>query len=134
VEEPKKKPEHDRFLKIKHIAYCWSKGPLGETQFKDFVKYCKFQLCFINKILVKDPIWDEYTEEEILVEYYAHVFMKDKDAVKEFEIGVSEGEVLDFGAWADLEMKKEAEAQATKIAAQEDRVAFTPDDVMGEES
>lgn len=122
----------DRFLKLKHIGYCWSQSVVGDTKFQDFVKYCQFQLCVLNRVLMKDPVWDEYTQEEILAEYFAHAFQRDPNFVKEFEISLAKGEILDFGAWADLQMKLEAEAEEAKILGQEDRVAFQPEDVMGE--
>lgn len=132
-EEKKAKPaKPDRFIKIKHVAYCWSQNGLGDTKFVDFVRYCQFQLCVINHRLMKDPIWGEYTQEEILAEYFAHCFQKDPQFVKEFEIGLAKGEILDFASWADLQMKQDEEAEKVKIMNQEDRVSFQPDDVMGE--
>jgi hypothetical protein len=130
--ESENKPKIDRFLPLKHVAYCWSQGALGDTSLRDYVKYCKFQLCVLNHRLMKDPVWDEYSEEEIIAEYLAHAFQKDPLFVKEFEIGLAKGEVLDFNEWADLQMKRDKESEEQKIQDQEDRVSFQPDDVMGE--
>jgi hypothetical protein len=132
ADEEVKPKSVDRFLKLKHIGYSWSQNALGSPTFKDFVKYAQFQLCVLNKVLMKDPIWDEYTEEEILAEYFAHGFQNNSDYRKEFEISLATGEVLDFSSWADLEMKRNQEAEDAKTAAQEDSVQFSPDDVMGE--
>lgn len=131
--EVKKPQPPDVMFKLKHIAYCRSQTPLSDMTLKDFVAYAKFQLCFKTKTLFKDPIWDNYTQEEILVEWFSHEFESNPQLVKEFEIGMSKGEVLDFNSWADLQMKKEQEERAKKIRDQEDKVSFSPDDVMGEQ-
>lgn len=131
--EEAKEPTIDKFLKLKHIGYTWSQNSIGNTTFKTFVKYARFQLCLITKTLMKDPVWDEYTEEEILVEFFAHSFHNDPNFLKDFEISISKGEVLDFNSWADLEMKRNAESVEAKVLGQADKVEFQPEDVMGEE-
>lgn len=121
----------DLFLNLKHIGYCWSQNSL-ESTYKDYVRYAQFQLCVLNKKLMKDPIWDDYTEEEILAEYYAHCCRLDEDFKKEIELRLAASEIIDFSDWADLQMKKTREEADAKIIGQADRVEFQPEDVMGD--
>lgn len=133
-QEQKNKPKPpDAMLRIKHIAYCRSQTPVSDMDFKDLVNYARHQLCVVTNRLFKDPIWDEYTSEEILVEWFSHQFEKDPNFVKEFELGLAKGEILDFSGWADLQMKKELEAKEQRLKDLEDKVTFSPDDVMGEQ-
>jgi len=74
------------YLKLKHIGYCWAKLPPDnqDVTFEDYVNYAKFQLCSHNHILMKDPVWEDYREEEILVEYYALLFQKNPKQAEDF--------------------------------------------------
>jgi hypothetical protein len=83
---------------------------------------------------MKDPVWNEYTEEEILAEFFAHAFQNDAQFQKDFELSISKGEILDFSAWADLEMKRSRDEEQAKVLGQEEKVKFEPEDVMGEET
>lgn len=132
AEEVKKTIEKDPFLGPKHIGYCWSQTPLEGMTYKDFVKYAQFQLCYATKRLMRDPIWDTYTNEEILAEFFAHQFEQKPDTVREFETRLNKGAYIDFNTWADLEIKRTQEEQDKKLKELEDRVSFVPDQVMGE--
>lgn len=77
----------DKFDRLRYIGYCWAKLPPGDDdsfELDDFVAYCKFQLCRATNRLIKDPIWDEYTVEEILVEYYALLYHNNEEQAQEF--------------------------------------------------
>lgn len=134
MEETQKPKQPDIMLRLKHIAYCRSQTPISGMGLKDFVNYAKFQLCLITKRLEKDPVWDTYTQEEILIEFFAHKFNVDKNFVTEFELSMATGEVLDFSDWADLQMKREQEAKEAKLKDLEDNISFNPGDVIGGES
>lgn len=131
--EPKKKKK-DGLFPVKYIGYCWSQLPPGDTDMNDFLNYCKFQLCVFSNRLMKDPIWNEYTSEELLAEFYAHTFTKKQDYLKEFEMFLANegGEILEFDAWADMQIKKNQDEKLAKAKKLEDSVAFSPEDVMGE--
>lgn len=131
--EPKKKKK-DSLFPVKYIGYCWSQLPPGDTDMRDFLNYCKFQLCMFSNRLMKDPIWNEYTNEELLAEFYAHTFSKKQDYLKEFEmfLAAEGGELLEFDAWADMQIKKNQEEKTSKAKKLEDSIAFSPSDVMGE--
>lgn len=106
------------YLNIKRIAHSWCTGsPLGKKyEYTDFVEHARFSLCVKNKILMKDPIWDSYTDEELLTEYYAHVYTAVKEARESFVNLYLQregtGEVEDWINWADKQIdtaKKETE-------------------------
>jgi hypothetical protein len=126
------KPKSDPLFRLKYIGFSWSNLAPGETTMEDFVNFCKFILCAKTHRLMKDPIWDEYRQEEIIAEFFAHKFHGDKDAVREFELQLAKGEILDFDAWADLQIKKDEEEKQEKIQKEADRISFSPDDVMGD--
>lgn len=127
--EPEIKP--DKFRIIKHLAYCRSKGPLDGMTTDEFVVFAKTTLCILTSRLYKDPVWDRYSKEEILIEFFSHKFAKDPNFVKEFELSLSGHEIDDFGAWADHQMNKEAILREKAAKDTDDKVSFSPDDVMG---
>lgn len=114
----------DNLDNIKYIGYCWAKLPLDadETTFDDFVQYAKFQLCSKVNKLMKDPIWEEYTPEEILIEYYALLFNINDELAKKFVAKIN-GVIADDYNWI-LEQSKQEEAQ---MGNEEDTVSFSPD-------
>ena len=131
-QKPKlKKPKRDPLRNLKYLGYKISQLPEKYT-LKQFVDFAKFQLAKKTRRLLKDPIWDDYTVEELLVEFYAHQFEENKEfrIAFEQEIGALAEDVDDFNAWADKQMAKE---RAKTLGATEDKVSFSPNDVMGEE-
>src|SRR6185436_4910131 len=83
------KTKKDYFRKIKYMGYCMSHLPREDSiSLDDMVKFAKFQLCLKNKVLMKDPIWDDYTREEIMAEFYAHQFSFSEKAKLEFEASI----------------------------------------------
>ena len=117
---------------IKYMGYCLSQLPPQQNMidFEDFLQFAKFQLCESRKILLKDPIWDSYTKEEILIEYFAMVFSINEDFKKSFENFLNEGyedslsieEVYD---WFDEQIEKDNREKAEKEA----EFSFKPEDV-----
>lgn len=132
MDQPKKKV--DRHLGMKYMGYKLSQLP--KTYYlKDLVRYAKFQLAHRNKILLKDPIWDEYTIEELLVEFYAHQFQESKEFRQAFEqsLGETDDYVEAFSKWADQQMAEDAKIREQTLGETEDKVSFSPSDVMGED-
>lgn len=130
-----KKPKpKDPFFRIKHIGYCMSDMPSQKADSADFLNFCKFQLCVQTRRLMKDPIWDSYTPEEIMAEYFAWKFHLSAEAKNEYELALGDkhGAIDDFSKWADDQMKKEAEIEKQVLESHEDRVSFKPQDVMGD--
>lgn len=132
MSQPKKKVDPHRGMK--YMGYKLSQLP--KTYYlKDLVRYAKFQLAHRNKILLKDPIWDEYTIEELLVEFYAHQFQESKEFRQAFEqsMGDVDGSVEAFSKWADEQMAQEAKIREQTLGQMEEKINFSPADVMGED-
>lgn len=131
AKKPKKK-RNDPLVPLKYRGYCWAHTPPGDdTSMEDFVLFAKFFLCRQTKRLWKDPVWESYSEEEILVEYFAHLFAADKSAKTEFEISEFSGTDVygeDIYDWLD---RKVVENQAEMKKKQEElpeKISFSPED------
>lgn len=122
--ETKPKPRIDILKRIKHIAYCLAfKPPLEDRYtFADLLRHAKFRLSLEKKVLLNDPIWDQYTDEQILVEYYAIVFTNSSEEKTHFEASLS-GMLPEEGsssreaaiAWMDeMIAKEDAKRQAAQ--------------------
>jgi hypothetical protein len=106
----------------------------GQITLDDYVRYAKFFLCSKTKRLMKDPIWDSYTTEEILAEFFAHQFETNKRFLEDFEVALldSLGQSDDFSDWADSMMSKDKRILEKTLGGMEDRISFDPTkDVIG---
>lgn len=134
----KKRPKNknkDPFFGPKWLAYMNAEMP-EKAQLDDYVRWAKFQLAIRTKTLLKDPIWDKYTAEEILIEFFAHKFDNDPNFKKDFEkdLGMEEAVVDDFASWADKEMGKAEKDMEKQIEGLEDKISFDPSaDSLGDE-
>lgn len=129
------KVKTDPLKKIKYVGYSMSQLSDDNVTMIDFVRYAKFFLCSKTHRLMKDPIWDGYTAEEILAEFYAYQFNDNEKFLKEFELELigDNGELDSFDKWvnsniaaSDLERKKTLESL-------EERVSFNPTEFLGED-
>lgn len=127
----KKKKQVDPLISLKYIAYCRAFTPPGEdTSREEFVEFAKFFLCKQTRRLWKDPIWDDYTEEEILIEYFAHLFSTNAQAKSEFEVKAFSGSDIygeDVFEWLDRMVKENQEDMAKKLDALPEKVSFSPE-------
>lgn len=125
--EPKK--ETDLFLRAKHVGYCWSNlPPEDDTKLSDFLEYARFVLCIKTKRLMKDPIWQEYSDIEILAEYFAWTYAESDKAREKFEKGLGlEEEMYD---WFDR-MIEENEKELKEKAGEFEDIEFDASSVMG---
>jgi hypothetical protein len=129
------KKKRDPYRNLKFIGY--KKGQLPERYtLKEFTEFCKMQLASKTRTLLKDPIWDSYTSEELIIEFYAHQFLENDKARMMFETELGSGNetVDEFSAWADKQIQKEAKIRDGVLGESEDSIKFSPEDVMGEES
>lgn len=125
----KPKPRRDVLEPLKFKGYCWAFTPPGEdTSFEDFVNFAKFTLCRKCNRLWKDPIWEAYTDEEVLIEYFAHLFSTDEVRRKEFEskLATEAGDYEDIYDWLDRKVAENQAENAAKVAAQPDSIVFEP--------
>lgn len=81
MENQQNQSNDNYFKKIKYIAYCLCNGSIEENNltFEDLINYAVFQLSLEKRILLKDPIWRLYSDEDILIEYYAILFSKSEE-------------------------------------------------------
>lgn len=128
---PPKKKEFDRLQNLKFKGYCWANTPPGEdTTLEDLVSFAKFYLCKELSRLWKDEIWNDYTDEEILIEYFAHLFSKDKTAKQEFEVELNAGEDVygeDVYDWLDRMIAKNQEEMREKLDKLPEKISFSPE-------
>jgi hypothetical protein len=128
--KPKKK-EPDPFESLKYRGYCWAFTEPGERYtLEEFINFAKFFLCKQTKTLWKDPIWDRYTDEEILVEYFAHLFSMDKNAKLDFEVYAFSGSDVygeDIYSWLDRKIEENQAETAKKMEEMPDKVSFSPE-------
>jgi hypothetical protein len=125
------KPKQDQFYTLKYKGYCRSQTPPDrDMQLDDFVRFAKNFLCVATGTLWKDPIWDTYTTEEILIEYYSHLYSKDEKFKKEFETALNMTD--DTYAWLDKMVDKNQKEMGTKKEELPERVEYSPVDTLGE--
>lgn len=131
-ETTKQKLAKDVLLRLKYRGYCWSFLEPGSTmKIEDFVLYCKFYLCKQNKLLMNDPVWDRYqSDEEIMVEYFAHMFANEEEQRKRFEtqINAQGQEVDEIYDWLDSKMEELKEENDKKLEEAPEKVSFSPDE------
>jgi hypothetical protein len=125
----KKAPKNSRLDRLKYVGWCWSQlPPEGATfTFEDLIQYAKFQLSVQKRVLLKDSIWDQYTDEELLAEYYANLFQKNEDARLEFQKLIEGGDDDEFLAWANKKARQAKEERESGADLEE--VEFTPEGV-----
>ncbi len=124
-----KKPKSDPLRKLKYIGYCKACSPPGNMTFTDFVSFARTYLCIQTNRLLKDPIWDIYGDEEVIVEYFAHVFSKDKDMRTKFELEI-EAKKSDYDEFLEFANKsiEDNAVELEEIAdGMEDSISFSPD-------
>ena len=99
------KTNSDITLVLKYIGYCLANLPPSEAtpNLVDYVNHAKFVLSHKRNILLKDPIWDRYTDEEILAEYYAIYYFEDEDGSRKraLESLLNIGNLSDDLKWID---------------------------------
>lgn len=128
-----KKKKTDPYFNLKYAGYCMSQMPPEGAliEFDDFVKYAKFRLCRESGRLMKDPIWEDYLDEEILMEYYAHLYEKNEEERAKIEAVLS-GLAPDVVDWFDdmiEKNKKDLNKYKEEIEELEDEVSFKPDEI-----
>jgi hypothetical protein len=126
-----KSKDKDALLRLKYIAYCTACMPEEGANFFDFVRFCKFRLCAKNNILLLDAIWDKYTDEEIIIEYYAMTYALNPQDREDF-LNQLKGDITeddDMIAWMDSAIEQNKKDLTEKFS-QKENISFKP--VIGE--
>lgn len=105
--------------------------PIKPT-FEDLVNTAKFHLSLEKKVLLHDPIWDTYSDEDILVEWYAIVASKDEKFCQDllFRLGTGYADDRDFLDKLVEENQKHI-INNNEVLDSTEEFEFTPNDVMG---
>ena len=75
---------------------------------------------------MKDPVWDSYEDEDILVEYYAYLYSNSEDERSKFEASLQgDGYNEDIYAWLD-KMVEQNQKDTKELAAKQEDIEFTP--------
>jgi hypothetical protein len=114
--KPKAGPGQDPFFGLKYIAYCRSSLPVNEEDVDDeaMIQFARWQICKVRGVLWGDPIWDNYTPEEILVEYFAIKYDENEQLRNEFEAQLVSAKKSDLD-WLERMEQKDREAKQGKI-------------------
>ena len=108
--------------RIKYIAYCLSGMPPEKVEptYEDLIYYARFQLSVEKRIPFNDTIFDSYTDEELLVEWYAILFYRNEELRNKFEITLNGG-ISDDSDFLTSLTEKEPES-----------ISFKPEDIKTE--
>lgn len=102
--------KEDPIFRLKYIAFCMGAKPSLEDKIslEDFAQFARFQLSATYGIPFRADIWDKYTTEELIIEFYALKFFKEDDYSKEFEARLSGEYQADFD-WMQEQIDKNKE-------------------------
>ncbi|RLG44951.1 MAG: hypothetical protein DRN81_03195 [Thermoproteota archaeon] len=98
--------------------------PPEDSDIADFVEYCRHFVSAEKNILFNDPVWDRYTEEEIIIEFFALRFDKEKEFREEYESQLMGGPSEEDYAWFD---RMEAELQEKNKELMDETEEFSDD-------
>ncbi len=102
-----KNNEPDPFFGLKLIAYYRTGLPVNDDDIDEeaMVQFAKWQICKIKSVLWNDPVWNEYTSPEILIEFFAIKFDENEELRKKFEAGIVTTKKSDTD-WMERRMAK----------------------------
>lgn len=115
------KPVKDPLFGLKYLAYLRTGLPVNDEDLDEeaLIVFAKWQICKIRNRLWLDPIWDTYTQEEILIEYFAIKFDENEELRKKFEISMVGVKDKDLD-WLDKMTKKYSTEKDDKISKGQD--------------
>ena len=117
------------------MGYCLALFPPEPVKatFEDLVNSAKFHLSLEKHVLMNDPVLNAYSDEEILVEWYAIVAARDEKFGQDLLTRLGTGAIDDIDFLDKLVEKgqKEREASIETLDASEEEFEFKPEDVLG---
>lgn len=126
----KKQKQPDPLVTLKYRGYCLALTPPGENYtIDDFVNYAKFFLCKQTHTLFLDSIWEKYSDEEIMREYFAYYFINNKEARTEFEAKHFSGTETygeDIYDWLDRMIAENRRDMDKKREELPEKISFSP--------
>lgn len=111
----------DPFFGLKYIAYCRTGLPVNPEDVDEqaLFNFAKWQICKVRNVLWNDPVWDSYTAQEVLAEYFAIKFDESSELRAEFERGMSGVKKSDLD-W--LEERAERHRKSQEAAAEDSTI------------
>ena len=108
----------DPFFGLKYIAWCRTTVKGEVLTEEHLIDYAKWQLCKSRNLLFNDPIFKEYTKEEILVEFFSIKFDEDEKLKEAFELemqGVNKSDLDWFEKMEKLYQEKAEEETKSSL-------------------
>ena len=127
TQEPKDK---NPFFNLQYMGYFLAGKDIDreDISLEDFAEIAKFYICREYGILMKDPIWDNYDHHaEVIKEYYAILYSKDKAAKEYFEASM-DGIDLEDVDWMEEAISKNQEILKAREKELEDEITFDPEE------
>lgn len=121
---------NDPLKYIKTFAYGRVQSVPGEEPtIDDLVNMAKFSLCKRCSRLWKDPVWEDYTPEEILIEYFSYLFAENETLRKEFEGEMDLGNkaYADIYNWLDQQVALNQNETRKKLDELPEKISFSPE-------
>ena len=108
----------DPFFGLKYIAWCRTTVKGEVLTEEHLIDYAKWQLCKSRNLLFNDPIFKEYTKEEILVEFFSIKFDEDEKLKEAFKLemqGVNKSDLDWFEKMEKLYQEKAEEETKSSL-------------------
>lgn len=104
----------DPIQALKKRAYARSFGGLDTSlTVDDLVIMARAYLSRETHTLYNNPIWDEYTKEEIIIEYFSYRFVREQDLRETFEKehNVKDAEKEGIYDWLEEQAQSDGDAE-----------------------
>lgn len=112
--------DQDPFFGLKYIAFLRTGKPHDDEDIDQewLLNFAKHQICKVRSVMWNDPIWEKYTHEEILIEYFAIKFDENTKSREEFEARLVRPKEDDI----DWMLQKEAKLLKEQLATNNDTI------------
>lgn len=123
--------ENNPLFPLQYIAY--NRAVLqNDSSVEDFAKYCKFVLCKKYKLPYEISVLNEYTSEQLIIEYFMHVYSDDAETREKFEEQLIRLKLLSpkksTHDWLDEMVDKENKNIKDNYDTNLEPIKFTPGD------
>jgi len=103
----------DPLYGLKYIAFCRTGLEDKTVDMQDFINFAKWHICRTRKVLWNDPVWDNYTDDEILIEFFSIRFDESPEVREEFKKTTVSASKSDLDWFEEMERKALAERSTT---------------------
>lgn len=119
-EKSPKKLSDEPWLGLKLIAAYRVKLPEEGVTDAILLDFAKWQICKSRNIMFRDPIWDDYTEEEILIEFFGIMYDENEELLTEFINKIQEVDASTLNFFDRMEAEHQAKMLADQEAGQDE--------------